>query len=182
MVRYASSLGLLAALALAGCDKGPSVKMTNASVDQVMNQQAAAVKMKPGEWEVTAEVADMKMTGAPAGMPQPQQTKVVTKNCLTPEQVEKPTAMFGQGMQQFKNSCVYDTFEMKGGKLEAKMHCDTPGGQKVTANTEGSFSETSMSSETESTVSGLPNGMTMSSKTKISGKRLGECKAPASAG
>lgn len=173
-----TSVACLTILALAGCKKQPEVKMTNASVDQVMNQQAAAVKMKPGEWEVTAEMVDNKITGAPAGMPaMPQQAKVVTKNCLTAAQAEKPTAMFGQGMEQFKNSCTYDSFQMSGGKIDATMHCDLPQGQKVTATTHGTFTDTSMSSESESEVTGMPNGMSVSTKMKVTGRRIGECSA-----
>jgi Tfp pilus assembly protein PilX len=179
-MRIVTSLACLTLVAVAGCKQQPSVKMTNATLDQVANQQAATVKMKPGEWEITAETLDMKMTGAPAGMPpMPQQTKVTTKICLTQDQVDKPTAMFGQGMEQFKKSCVYDNFEMKGGKVNATMHCDLPQGQKVTATTHGTFSDTSMSTESESKVSGMPNGMGVSTKMKMTGNRVGECTSAA---
>lgn len=179
-MRVAMPIACLAVLALAGCKQQPSVKMTNASVDQVMKTQASAVKMKPGQWEVAAEMLDMKMTGAPAGAPPlPQQAKVTSKVCLTAAQVEKPTAMLGQGMEQLKNSCTYDTFEMKGGRIDAAMHCNMPQGQTVSATTHGTFSETAMSTESESKVGGLPNGMGVTTRMKMEAHRLGDCPAGA---
>jgi len=173
---------VLIAAGLAGCGKEPTVSLTNASVEEVANSQAAAVKMKPGKWEITVETLDTKVTGAPAGAPpMPKQAKATTETCLTQEQVDKPTAVLGGPMQQFKDSCTYDKFAMTGGKLDAAMHCNLPGGQKVTGTTTGSFSETEMSTETASNVTGLPNGMGVSNRMKVTGRRVGECDAAAKA-
>lgn len=183
-MRLAVSATCLVAFAvLAGCKQQPTVKMTNASVDDVLKTQAKAVKLQPGQWEVAAEMLDQKITGAPAGMPpMPQQAKFTSKSCLTAAQVEKPTLMLGQGMDQLKNRCTYDRFEMSGGKLDATMHCTMAGGQNVTASTRGTFSATDMATETESKVAGLPGGMSVTTRMKMTGHRLGECPSAGAAG
>ncbi len=96
-----------------------------------------------------------------------------TKVCLTAEQINNPSSIFGSASPMQKN-CVYDTFNMKDGKIDAKMHC-AMGDIKIEGTSTGTFSATEMASESHSTVSGLPGGMSMKTHMKLDGKRLGEC-------
>ncbi|PXA83831.1 DUF3617 domain-containing protein [Nostoc sp. 3335mG] len=187
-MRFIAPIAIVALLALAGCDKsgGDSVSMKNASLDDVAKTQKA--KIQPGEWEVTVEMVDQKITGGPANMPTPPKMPPQTmKTCITPEQVNRPEGMFSGGMGELKKNCTYDSFQMSDGKIDAKMHCTMPNGMKIEATNSGTFSATELTSDSNSTVTGLPGGMSSSSHTKMSAKRVGECTAgadqpPAAAG
>lgn len=174
-MRFKTPAVITATLLLAACNKSSdSVSLKNAQVDQVAAVQKAN-QIKPGEWEVTAEVVKQETTGGPpalANMPKAPPTTL--KVCITPEQASKPDAMFGKGMEQFKKSCIYDKFEMANGSMSAEMHCDLAGGPKLKSSTSGTFSDTAMSTEGKSEVT-MPGGMTMKSETKMTAKRLGEC-------
>lgn len=175
-MRSIAPITIVALLALAACGKqgGDSVSLKNASIDDVARTQKA--KIQPGEWQMTVEMIDQKVTGGPPGMPaMPKSPPVVTKTCITPEQVNRPEGMFSGGMGDLKKDCTYDSFSMADGKIDAKMHCQMPNGMKIEATNSGTFSATELSSDSSSTVTGLPGGMTSSSHTKLTAKRIGEC-------
>ncbi|MDH7640950.1 DUF3617 domain-containing protein [Sphingomonas oryzagri] len=179
-MRSIAPITIVALLALAACNKpgSDSVSMKNASLEDVAKTQKA--KIQPGEWEVTVEMVDQKITGGPANMPTPPRLPPQTmKTCITPEQVNRPEGMFSGGMDGLKKNCTYDSFSMADGKIDAKMHCAMPSGMKIEATNTGTFSPTEISSDSNSTVTGLPGGMTSSSHTRMSAKRVGECAAGA---
>ncbi|MDF0488334.1 DUF3617 domain-containing protein [Sphingomonas sp. H39-1-10] len=166
-------VSLAACMALGACGKGgESVSMTNASMDQVAKVQAA--KLQPGQWEMRMEQISSETTGGSGNLPaMPKMPPSTTKVCLTEAQVNDPKAVFG-GAPQMQKNCVYDSFTMRGGKIDAKLHCDM-GNIKVEGTNTGTFTETAFTSESHSTVSGLPGGMTTKSHMKMDAKRLGEC-------
>jgi hypothetical protein len=172
-MRYTMPATLAACMLLAACSKGgESVSMSNAPVEQVAKAQAG--KLQPGEWEMRAEQVSSEATGGASNMPpMPKMPPTSTKVCLTEEQVNDPASIFGSAAQMQQN-CVYDSFTMKDGKVDAKLHC-TMGDIKVEGTTTGTFSATEIASESHTTVSGLPGGMTTKSHMKIAGKRLGDC-------
>jgi hypothetical protein len=173
-MRLTKPITITALLMLAACGKsGDSVSMKNASIDDVAKAQTT--KIQPGEWEMTMEMVSQEAKGGPPNMPTPPKMPPMTnKICITKEQVDNPKGLFGGGMDQMKKDCTYDSFEMSGGKIDAKMHC-TMGGIKVEATNSGTFSSTEISSDSISTVTGLPGGMSTTSHMKMSGKRFGEC-------
>lgn len=177
-MRFTKPTAVAAMLMLAACGKhGDSVSMTNASVDEVAKTQKA--KIQPGEWEVTMEMVSQETKGGPAGMPTPpKMPPMTTKACITPEQVNKPEGMFSGGMEQMKKNCTYDHFTMSDGRIDAKMHCDMGQGMKLVSATTGTFSGTEITSDSNSTVSGLPGGMSTTSHAKMTAKRVGECTTP----
>jgi hypothetical protein len=179
-MRFLSPIAIVALFALAACGKqgGDSVSLKNASLDDVAKTQKA--KIQPGEWQVTIDMVDQKITGGPPNMPaMPKPSPITTKTCITPEQVNRPEGMFSGGMDGLKKNCTYDSFAMADGKIDAKMHCTMPNGMKIAATNSGTFSATELSSDSNSTVTGLPGGMSSSSHTKMTAKRIGECAAGA---
>ncbi|MVW57158.1 DUF3617 domain-containing protein [Sphingomonas chungangi] len=178
-MRSIAPITIVALMALAACSKsGDSVSMKNASIDEIAKTQSA--KIQPGEWEVTVEMVDQTITGGPPDMPTPPKLPPQTmKTCITPEQVNRPEGMFSGGMDGLKKNCTYDSFSMAGGKIDAKMHCQMPNGMKIEATNSGTFSATEISSDSTSSVTGLPGGMSSSSHTKMTAKRVGECTAGA---
>jgi len=171
------------ALCLAGCNKGPTVELKNASGNEV----AAAVKqsgvtssntmMQPGEWESKTSVLEMNMPGIPAQYAARMKQGIAehrneaSRHCIKPEDVKKPKEdFFGAD-----KSCRYDHFTMGGGKIDVAMVCH----QEQTTekmNVSGSYTPTSYSIDTAMTGSGgEQNGMSM--KMHVDAQRVGECTA-----
>lgn len=177
-MRFAKPTILAACALLSACGKqgtGDGVSMTNASVSDVARTQVA--KLQPGEWRIRVEQVSSATTGGPSNLPAPPKAPPGDfKICLTPEQVDRPEGMFSPGMAQMKNSCTYDRFSMAGGKIDAKMHCAMPGGMKVEGTNSGTFTATTITSDSNTKVTGLPGGMTNTSHIRMEGTRLGDCK------
>jgi len=168
------------ALCLAGCNKGPTVELKNASGNEV----AAAVKqsgvtssntmMQPGEWESKTSVLEMNMPGIPAQYAARMKQSIAehrneaSRHCIKPEDVKKPKEdFFGAD-----KSCRYDHFTMGGGKIDIQMVCREENLTQTT-NMAGSYTPTSYSLDMNSSGSGPQKGMTM--KMHVDAKRIGEC-------
>ena len=172
---------LIAPMALAACNSGPSVEATNATAKQVAEKVAAAgtaPHMSPGRWEGTVTITDLQMPGMPAEMGEKLKAQMAKghsfSNCLTPEQASKPGANFFGGNE----SCVYDHFSMTNGQIDAAMTCKNQGpGGTMKGTMKGSFSSDSMQLAMTSKSEGTPGqpmtNMTMSMK--MESKRVGEC-------
>ena len=170
------------ALCLAGCNKGPSVELKNASGNQV----AAAVKqsgvmssdtmMQPGEWESKTSVLEMNMPGIPAQYAARMKQSIAehrneaSRHCIKPEDVKKPKEdFFGAD-----KSCRYDHFTMGGGKIDIQMVCKEENLTQTT-NMSGSYTPTTYSLDMASNGTGPQQGMTM--KMHVDAQRVGECTA-----
>jgi hypothetical protein len=180
IIPVASVAVLSAAFALAGCGKGgEQISAQNASVEIVASKAKDAVRLEPGQWEMTFEIGKMDIPGMPAGAPAMKQAAHTSSRCITAEEAAKPAGdMFaGKGA----GNCTFDQFEMAGGKLNATMSCklpNMPGLSKAVMS--GTYSPTAFSNEVTSTVSGMPGGQTMTMQAKSSGRRTGECVTKAS--
>lgn len=173
---------ILAPMALAACNSGPSVEATNATAKQVAEKVAAAgaaPRMLPGRWEGTATVTSMEMPGMPPEMGEQMKAQMSKphpfSNCLTPEEANKPAADFFSGGAE---GCVYDHFSMNNGTLDAAMTCKGRGpGGTMHATMKGDFSGDSFQLAMTSKTTGAA-GQPMSSFTmamKMEAKRVGEC-------
>lgn len=175
-------------LGLAACDKGDGNK--GSGKPQSAQDVAAEMKkitIRPGEWETTQEVIDVKVEGAPQGMPTGmfeamKGRKVSARNCITPEQVNKPSADFLAAQKDSK--CTYSGFAMSGGKISGEISCPAgDGGGATHVTTSGSYTPESyemtgvMQSNGMGAGSGMPgmDKMTMRMTVKTVGKRIGAC-------
>lgn len=176
---------LLCPLALAACGGSePAVKAENASIDQVAKAAQDAVKMQPGQWQTQIKFVSVDIPGMPkaqADMMTQQMAKMsetTAETCVTAEMVSKPPSeMFGG---KAGNGCTYEKFELAGGKVDAVMTCKPQTGGEMKATTTGTMSSTSYQLTSETTMSGMtgmPGGGNMTSKTEITGKRIGDCPA-----
>lgn len=177
-----------AVMMLAACDNGPG-----AGPDQSAQEVAAEmnkVTIRPGEWETTQEVVDVKIEGAPDGMPAGMMDamkgrKTTVKTCITPEQAANPSADFLTAQKDSK--CTYSGFEMAGGTVKGAVSCPSPDGKgKADITIDGSYAADSYQMAMEMQTAGMGGGekgesMTMHMKMKTSGKRIGECPAPTEA-
>lgn len=177
-----------AMMMLAACDKGPGAAQ-NQSVEDVASEMKK-VSLQPGEWESTQEIVDVKIEGAPEGTPPNmldgmKGQKQTARNCITPEQAANPSADFLTAQKD--SNCTYSGFEMAGGKIEGKVSCPAPQGQqgKADVTIDGSYSETEYAVNMEMQAAGSGGAgadqMKMHMVMKTTGKRIGDCPAPAAA-
>ena len=167
---------------LAACNSKTSVQAENASVAEVAAATKDAVKLEPGKWETTVKILSIEgpgITPATAGAMKQQTQKAET--CLTPEQAAKPP----QDMLGAAKNCMYEKYEMGGGTMSGTLVCKgmpgMPAGEMRTSMS-GKFASTSYELTSETTVN-MPGGPTgngkMTSKSQVTGKRLGACDATA---
>ena len=177
---------LTASLAtLAGCNKGPEVHETNASVAEIANavSQSGAARdmyMRAGEWRVSGVLEEMNIPGMPAEARAEMkrvmgdQQKMTFQYCLTPEQAKRPGGRFFSG-KEAKN-CRYEHFTMGGGKIDAVMNCAGDKAQAMTMAVTGTYSPDSYESRVTMEMKGSPEG-TMTMKMRSEARRIGECTA-----
>ena len=135
---------------------------------------AATAELRPGQWETTVEILRMDLgnvPGMPAGVTPPVQAPVTVRSCITPEQARRPDAGFMTGAQD-KSGCSYEDFSMSGGRLRGTVTCNQQG-STVRATFDGSFGAESYRLESESRVSA--NGTEVSTATRITARRIGDC-------
>ena len=125
----------------------------------------AQSKMRPGQWEVSTQMA---MPNMPVGFQMPVTTNTV---CVTPEQANDPASAVprqgGRG-RGGKDDCRMTDQKVTGNTITYTMTCTSP--EKTTATGEMTF--TGDDSYTNTLKLAMAQGeMTM----KMSGKRTGDC-------
>lgn len=177
-MRISVILPLAAIVALAACNKGPTVTANNASGDEVAQKVVAAggVDMiSPGRWEGTMRITEMTMPGLP---PEAQaklaaargDTKIIS--CVTPDEVKADKASLFGGMSK---DCKYDHFAMGGGKVDGVATCNTDGHQSKTT-IAGTFSSDSYQMAVRSETTGKTATENMTMAMSVDAKRVGECR------
>jgi hypothetical protein len=172
-------------LLLAACGGG-EVNLKNASVEDVAKATANVEKLTPGEWTNTTEIVSVDMPGMPEKEKQMMKAmssamigkKTEVKNCITPEQANKPTADMFAGANK---NCQFETFKLAGGAMDAVMKCADPAkGGSMTMAMKGQYGGETYAMETQLNMQGAPGlhgGASMLITSKNSGKRIGECAA-----
>ena len=168
----------LAALAfLTACDSGSAPK----TAEEVKQEVASMDRPRPGLYRTTSKVVDFQVPGmAPA---QAEKMKAMfsatgkgREFCLTREEADKgweeATKKLAEG------NCRYDRFEAAGGRLDAKLVCET--GQGMTSTMEMKGTMTSESSQMAMTIDqsapGLPGGSgNIRMVAEVSSERVGDC-------
>jgi hypothetical protein len=125
----------------------------------------AQARMRPGQWEVSTQMA---MPNMPAGFQMPVQT---TTQCITPEQAADPAGSAprqgGRG-RGGKDDCKTTDQKVTGNTLTYSIACTSP--DKMTATGEMTFTGDDSYTNTMKMV--MAQGeMTM----KMTGKRTGDC-------
>jgi hypothetical protein len=186
-----SLLALSAAIALAGCNNGPStaesaaktgdIRLENATAEEVVKQVAAAQdknKIQPGEWENSVQIVAAEMPGVPEAMRKQVEAETkkapqVTKEC---KKAEDAKAMDFSRLAPAAQGCTFPKYVAAGGKIDANMECKGPAGL-IQMTITGTQSPTAY--DITMTQSQAMPGATGQSKMtlKASGKRIGECKA-----
>jgi hypothetical protein len=170
-----------AGLCLAGCNKGPTVSVKNATgneVAQAVKQSGVMTSgsmIEPGLWQSKVVIQQMTMPGLPPEYADKMKQSIaehrndVNKHCVTEADVKKPKAEFFGA----DKSCKYDHFTMGGGKIDIAMACQhegTTNNMKVS----GSYTPTTYSVDTAMTGTGGREGG-MSMKMHVDAQRIGQC-------
>lgn len=173
----------LALLTLAACNKGPEVKLENATPAQVAAAAKAAgagatggeLKLEPGQWQLITSMKVLEAEGIPEAAKAQMRTSLERTGssfqCIKPEDVEKPNIFSGQN----SGRCKYDSFEMKGGKIKAVMSCPGQAGGQMKMAMDGDYSPRSYN--VTATMDMASNGQSMKMQMKTQGNRVGECTA-----
>jgi hypothetical protein len=179
-----------AALALAACGSGGDDKAAQAGNDAAGGSGAEAnaagagvtstaaggsgATMQPGQWEITTAVTGMEGVpgGTPPGATNPSNT---TRTCLTPEQVAQPATGIASGGLTNQAGCRAERSNVSGGRIDTVVQCEAPGGGRVRVTTTGETGATSFDIESRSEVSA--QGTNMTTRTRVTGRRLGDCPA-----
>jgi hypothetical protein len=177
------------AAVLASCNKGPQVKLENATgneVSQAVRQSGVMnsdTMIEPGLWQSKVTVQEMNIPGIPAEYADKMKQSIaehrndVNKHCVTQAEVKKPKGdFFGAD-----KSCKYEHFTMGAGKIDIAMVCKQEGASQNT-NVNGSYTPTTYSLDMSSnaTGGGMQNGMSM--KLHVDAQRVGECTGKADEG
>ena len=164
-------------ISLAACNNSPEVHEENASVADVQNKVANAVKgdswVRPGRWESKVTIEEMSIPGMGD---MTEQMKSMGKSidthasCLTEEEAKRPKEDFFAGDNK---NCRYDHFNMAGGKIDAVMKCTGGDATQVMTLTGGYTPDTYNMRMSMQSQGGSQAGMTM--RMRVDAKRAGEC-------
>lgn len=192
-IRLLAGMASVAALlALSACGKSDEEAADSTIAGTPVGEQSAEdvasqmkkVSLKPGQWETTQEITEIKVEGAPEGVPpemfQAMKGRITkSKSCITPEQAENPSADFLTARKDSK--CTFSGFEMAGGSMRGTVSC--PGEQGGTANISmnGSYTPDSYDMTMNMNAAGIAGAaagdMKMQMTIKTNGKFIGECPA-----
>lgn len=156
-------------LVLTACSNAPTT-------EQTAPEPEVATALTPGQWEVTAEVT--KLTAMDNGTPAintPAGTTTTISHCVGAEEVKKPAAeMFGG---ENSGDCQYRNFYMARGRLNASLSCQPKGlSGSVMTTVDGNFTADSLDA-TSTVETYLASSGDVRIATKVTGRRVGECKA-----
>lgn len=175
---------LLPALLLAACDRGPSVSVKNASVEEVANELAGSGAessgsfIRAGQWRSTMTLEEMSAPGMPPAAAE-QMARITGgaqsfETCLTEKEVQRPSEEFFAGGDR---QCRYDHFRMGNGRIDSRMRCEH-GGTSQVMELDGSYSPDSYDMRMTTTLAGAPGGGgEMRMRMRVEAKRVGECPA-----
>jgi hypothetical protein len=169
---------VLLPLALAACGSQPEVKAENASIAEVAQAARVASKIEPGQWRTETTIEAVEMPGMPVQIADAMKKQMAAngtqkiETCVTKEQAERPPEelLGGKG----SDACRYETFEMKGGKLNAVMTCKGmgPGAGEMRMTIAGDYGGTRYDLIGTAEM-GMGQKMTM--RTHVKGSRIGAC-------
>ena len=162
-----TSLCTAAALTVAGCNAQQQTAAARANA-------ASEVTLQPGEYEYDAHTIEMKIPGKSADydatmVAQERNDQSTVRHCVDRQEALDPRLIFS-----FQNkSCRFPKFAMTGGKIDARMVCQSDNASDVHVIT-GTYTATSFSVDL---VNSQPSGPQAGyeDKSHLDGKRIGPC-------
>ncbi len=175
-MRHSITLAAFAILALAGCKKEPAQPKTAA---EVKAEVAKVARPEPGKYRSTMKILKVEIPAMPAQMADRMRdmfakTGQVREFCLSKADADKGFEEFNKRSAQ--GACKYDRFDASGGKLDAKMTCQTGKGMTGTYEMAGEISPTAshLTIKGDQSLPGIPlGGLHMESE--LTTQRIGDC-------
>jgi hypothetical protein len=166
-------LGVVIALATAGCGSKESVEAENESAQSVARKvQQSDIRLRPGRWETGVRMTNIQAAGMPSDAAKAMSESGSTQNiptCLTPEDVSKTD---GSLFQQAPDDCKYERFSMGGGRIEGVLACT--GDQKINMTMNGTYTaetyDLTMNTQTD-----MGGGRKVKMDMIVTSRRTGEC-------
>lgn len=122
----------------------------------------------PGKWENRVEILDVQLKGAPPGIAAAMKGRpVVVTSCVTPKQAEAGP----QAAMNADKACRFVRYSATGGRIASELVCNRPGGTMRVVS-QGTYTPTSYTVSGMGTMSGR---MSMTMKSRTTGRRLGGC-------
>lgn len=182
-IHVPTALAIAAAAALAACGSGEEDVSEAASEGREMSADEVAeeiedMRLRPGQWEVTSEVVSVEAEGMPeAALSQMRNTKTTATDCITEAEANQPEAGFLAAQEDM--NCSYRDFSMRGGRIKGAMTCSPEGmGGEMAMVMDGTFERDSYAMDMDTEMSNMGGmNMDMTMKMRVSGKRLGACRA-----
>ena len=163
----------LAALAACGEQASSVAEQNDARAQAAAQTVVDPNALKPGRWETKTLITSLGGSTSEA-REQANGKESALDQCLPQKEARRPDSNFFAGGDS--SECQYTSFEMRNGRIDAKMSCTvTPG--TVTMSLAGDYTPTSYALDATATTSGTPGGST--TKAKLSGTWIGPCADPA---
>jgi hypothetical protein len=176
-MRLSTGLAVTALVALAACGKSGDPSGGNAAAGTHGSTAATGGTggsgIRPGLYETTTE---MKMSGLPPSMAKAMEgTKTTSRNCVTPEEANRPSGEIFSGDK--KEGCESKDNVFAGGRIKGTLVCKgkRPGEGMSTINMDGTYGSDNYDVRTMMTISASGREMKMEGHTV--GHRVGDCPA-----
>jgi hypothetical protein len=167
----------VAALLLTACDSGSDEPK---SVQQVKDEMADMAKPRPGLYRSTSKVVSFEVPGMPPAQAERMKQMFSTTQrgnefCLTPEEAEKGFEEMTKKLAE--GNCSYDRFNADGGKLDAKLTCETGQKMKATIEMKGTMGAegSQMTMSVVQSPPGAPGGASVKMVAEVASQRVGDC-------
>ena len=145
-----------------------------------------AAQRQPGQWESTAKVTAIQLTGAPPEIQARANSQVgqtrTGSECLTPEQARDPLAQMRRLMAQQgpTANCTFSDQVFSGGTIRIHGTCPAAGGGSAEIALDGTFTATTMQATMTVNAQGpasaaMPGVTGMRITAEMNGRRTGEC-------
>lgn len=174
-------LPLAATVILAACNSADKPK----SPEEVKEEIARADHPQPGLYRSTFRILSFEIPGMPPAQAEKMKAMFTTTGegreyCLTKEEADKGWEAATKKLAE--GDCRFDRFSASGGKLDAKLACETGRGMKSTIEMNGTMNSTG--SQTTMTIAqaapqmpggagGMGSGIRMVAE--VSSQRVGDC-------
>ena len=180
-------LGAAGLLALAACNSGGDGSRKadgNAATGAAAGEDGGSaagggggsdVKLRPGQWEMKAEVQMPGMPKEAADMMKGMTT--TTTMCISEQDVQHNQGNVFTGKKD--SNCTSEGLEAKNGRIKGTVTCTGDAGQgKMKMEMEGSFQPESYDVTSKMDMEGV-GGEGMKTETHVTAKRIGDCPANA---
>lgn len=168
-------LPLAAAAFLTACDSADEPK----SPKQVQKEMTGLDRPTPGLYRTTSKVVDFQVPGMAPAQAEKMRGMFSTDGegseyCLTKEEADKgweeATKKLAEG------NCKYDRFEASGGKLDAKLSCETGKDMQSSIEMKGTMTSegSQMTMAVDQSAAGLPGGG-IKMILEVASQRVGDC-------